>query len=75
MLSDLRESGAIEQDADVVIGLYRDGYYNRECERPNEAEAIVLKNRHGETGVIPLLWLPEYTTFAALDKRHDDDDY
>ena len=75
MLSDLRESGAIEQDADVVIGLYRDGYYNRECENPNEAEAIVLKNRHGETGRIPLMWLPEYTTFAPMDKRHDDDDY
>ncbi len=75
MLSDLRESGAIEQDADVVIGLYREGYYNKECENPNEAEAIVLKNRHGETGRIPLMWLPEYTTFAPLDRKHDENDY
>lgn len=71
MLSDLRESGAIEQDADVVIGLYREGYYNKECENPNEAEAIVLKNRHGETGTFPLLWIPEYTTFASMEKRRD----
>ncbi len=73
MLSDLRESGAIEQDADVVIGLYRDGYYNSECENPNEAEAIILKNRRGETGTLPLLWMPEYTTFAAMEKRHDEE--
>jgi replicative DNA helicase len=66
---DLRESGAIEQDADVVIGLYREGYYNKECENPNEAEAIILKNRHGETGTFPLLWIPEYTTFASMEKR------
>jgi replicative DNA helicase len=52
MLSDLRESGSIEQDADVVIGLYRDGYYNKECENPNLAEAIMLKNRKGQTGTI-----------------------
>jgi len=71
MLSDLRESGAIEQDADVVIGLYREGYYNKECENPNEAEAIILKNRHGETGTFPLLWIPEYTTFASMEKRRD----
>jgi len=64
MLSDLRESGAIEQDADIVIGLYRDGYYNTESPTPNEAEAIVLKNRHGEVGTVPLTWLPQYTTYA-----------
>ncbi|MEG1632849.1 MAG: replicative DNA helicase [Oscillospiraceae bacterium] len=75
MLSDLRESGAIEQDADVVIGLYRESTYNSECENPNEAEAIILKNRHGETGTIKLLWMPEYTTFAAMENRRDDDDY
>lgn len=74
MLSDLRESGAIEQDADIVIGLYRDGYYNRESETPNLAEAIVLKNRHGETGSIELLWMPEYTTYVNAEKRHEDSD-
>lgn len=72
MLSDLRESGAIEQDADVVIGLYREGYYDKEAENPNLAEAIVLKNRHGETGTVELLWIPEYTTFVAVDTSHED---
>ena len=71
-LSDLRESGAIEQDADVVIGLYREGYYNRESENPNLAEAIVLKNRKGATGVVELNWLPEYTSFSSLERRHED---
>ena len=71
MLSDLRESGAIEQDADVVIGLYREGYYNRECENPNAAEAIVLKNRKGETGTVNLLFLPEFTTYVSVDKKHE----
>ena len=74
MLSDLRESGAIEQDADVVIGLYRDGYYNKESENPNLAEAIILKNRKGQTGTVELLWLPEYTSFSMLEKRRDEDD-
>ena len=73
MLSDLRESGSIEQDADIVIGLYRDGYYNKESENPNLAEAIVLKNRHGETGTIEVMWLPEYTTFASAEKRYHDE--
>ena len=73
MLSDLRESGAIEQDADVVIGLYRDGYYNKESENPNLAEAIILKNRKGQTGTVELLWLPEYTSFTMLEKRRDDE--
>ena len=72
MLSDLRESGAIEQDADIVIALYRDGYYNKEAENPNLAEAIVLKNRHGETGTIEVMWLPEYTTFVSAEKRYED---
>ena len=75
MLSDLRESGSIEQDADIVIALYRDGYYNKEAENPNAAEAIVLKNRHGETRTVDLLWMPEYTTFVSAEKRHDDGDY
>ena len=73
MLSDLRESGAIEQDADVVIGLYRDGYYNNETENPNLAEAIVLKNRKGQTGTVELNWLPEYTSFTSVERRHDDE--
>ena len=72
LLSDLRESGAIEQDADVVIGLYRDGYYNKESETPNIAEAIVLKNRKGMTNTVELNWIPEYTTFSSLDRRHED---
>ncbi len=73
MLSDLRESGAIEQDADVVIGLYRDGYYNKECENPNLAEAIILKNRKGATGTVELAWLPEFTSFSSCEKRHEDE--
>jgi len=73
MLSDLRESGAIEQDADVVIGLYRDGYYNKECENPNLAEAIVLKNRKGSTGTVQLSWLPEFTTFGSVERRREDE--
>lgn len=75
MLSDLRESGAIEQDADVVIGLYREGYYNTECEEPNVSEAIVLKNRKGQTGTVKLAWLAEYTTFAAYEGNLNEDDY
>lgn len=73
LLSDLRESGAIEQDADIVIGLYREGYYNRECENPNAAEAIILKNRHGETGVIDLMWLPEYTAYVSVERNRSDE--
>lgn len=75
MLSDLRESGAIEQDADVVVGLYREGYYNAECEEPNVSEAIVLKNRKGQTGTVKLAWLAEYTTFAAYEGNLNEDDY
>ena len=72
VLSDLRESGAIEQDADVVIGLYREGYYNRECENPNDAEAIVLKNRKGQVGTVNLMWIPDYTSYVSVDRRHDE---
>ncbi len=75
VLSDLRESGAIEQDADIVIGLYREGYYDRECATPNEAEAIILKNRHGELKTVPLMWLPEYTSYVSAERHHDEDDY
>lgn len=75
MLSDLRESGAIEQDADVVIALYRDGYYNKECENPNLAEALVLKNRKGSTGTVQLNWMPEYTSFTSYEGNRDEDEY
>ena len=71
VLSDLRESGAIEQDADVVIGLYRESYYNKECENPTSAEAIVLKNRKGQTGTVDLMWLGDYTTYVSVDRRHE----
>jgi len=74
MLSDLRESGAIEQDADIVLFLYRDDYYNEDSEKHNIAECIVAKNRHGETGKVELRWMPEYTQFSTLDKRYADDD-
>jgi replicative DNA helicase len=74
LLSDLRESGAIEQDADVVIGLYRDDYYNEATDQPNIAELRVLKNRRGNTGVIKLLWLPEYTAYTSLEQRYSDED-
>ena len=73
-LSDLRESGAIEQDADIVMFLYRDDYYNEDSEKHNIAECIVAKNRHGETGKVELRWMPEYTQFSTLDKRYDDED-
>ena len=72
MLSDLRESGAIEQDADIVMFLYREGYYDEETEDHNLAECIIAKNRHGETGTVELQWLPEYTTFASIDRRHSE---
>ena len=74
MLSDLRESGAIEQDADIVLFLYRDDYYNEDSEKHNIAECIVAKNRHGETGKVELRWMPEYTTFSTLDNRYGDDE-
>lgn len=75
MLSDLRESGSIEQDADAVIGLYREGYYNQECEDPNAAEAIVLKNRHGRVGTVYLRWIPEFTSYVNDERRRDEDEY
>ena len=70
MLSDLRESGAIEQDADEVLFLYRDDYYNPDSEEKNVAECIVSKNRHGEIGTVKLQWLPQYTTFADREWKH-----
>ena len=72
ILSDLRESGSIEQDADEVLFLYRDDYYNPDTEEKNIAECIIAKNRHGETGTVKLQWLPQYTTFADREWRHND---
>ena len=74
MLSDLRDSGAIEQDADIVLFLYRESYYEDDTENPNVAECIVAKNRHGETGKVALRWAPEYVTFSTLEMRFDEDD-
>ena len=73
MLSDLRESGAIEQDADIVMFLYRDDYYKEDSEKRNIAECIVAKNRHGETGKVELRWMPEYSTFGTLENRYDEE--
>ncbi|MBP7187785.1 MAG: replicative DNA helicase [Ruminococcus sp.] len=67
MLSDLRESGSIEQDADIVLFLYREAYYNKESQRPNISECIVAKNRHGETGTVELVWDGQYTRFSNPD--------
>ena len=72
MLSDLRESGAIEQDADIVLFLYREGYYNKDTENPNLAECIVAKNRHGETRTVELQWLPDFTTFSDIEWQHSE---
>lgn len=68
MLSDLRESGAIEQDADVVMFIYRDDYYNQESEKRGIAEIIIAKQRNGPIGTVELLWLPDYTKFANLQR-------
>ncbi len=70
MLSDLRESGAIEQDADIVMFIYRDDYYNEESENKNTAEIIIAKNRHGATGSVYLQWIGQYTTFSSQDRIH-----
>ena len=70
ILSDLRESGAIEQDADSVMFLYRDEYYNENTEDKGLAECIVAKNRHGETGTIKMQWFGPYQTFADREWKH-----
>ncbi len=70
LLSDLRESGAIEQDADEVLFLYRDEYYNENTEDKGVAECIVSKNRHGEVGTVKLQWVGQYQTFADREWKH-----
>ena len=75
MLSDLRESGAIEQDADIVMFIHRESYYDDDTENPNIAECIIAKNRHGETGSVMLEWRPEYTVFRNLAYNYDEEDY
>ncbi len=76
MLSDLRESGAIEQDADVVMFIYREFYYTKEPEKENRAEIIIAKQRNGAIGKIDLAWLPELTRFANMEheNKHDNSD-
>ena len=71
MLSDLRESGAIEQDADMVMFLYRDDYYNKESEKKGIAEVIIAKQRNGPIGTIELAWIPKYTKFANLERKKE----
>lgn len=72
MLSDLRESGAIEQDADIVMFLYRDDYYNENSEEKNIAEVIIAKHRGGSTGTVKLAWLGDFTKFANLERRYNE---
>ena len=72
MLSDLRESGAIEQDADVVMFIYRDDYYNHDTDKKGVSEIIIAKQRNGPIGTIELAWLPEYTKFANLEHSRQD---
>ena len=67
MLSDLRDSGAIEQDADIVLFLYRDEYYNAQTEGVSTAEVLIAKNRHGSTGNVKLGWFGQYTKFTDLE--------
>lgn len=74
MLSDLRESGAIEQDADIVMFLYRDEYYNTDTDDKNIAECIIAKHRNGEVGKIKLWWEAQYTKFLNWDIQHDDEE-
>ena len=71
VLADLRESGSIEQDADIVMFLYREAYYDRDQEDQSEAECIIAKNRHGETGSINLRWDGQYTRFFSVDRTRE----
>jgi replicative DNA helicase len=73
LLSDLRESGQIEQDADLVMFIYRDEYYNRDSERPGEADVIIAKHRNGPVGDVVLTFLSRYPKFANLYREHSID--
>ena len=70
MLSDLRDSGSIEQDADIVLFLYRDSYYNKEAEDQRACKCIVAKNRHGETNDVNMIWDGQYTRFTDVEYVH-----
>jgi replicative DNA helicase len=72
MLSDLRDSGSIEQDADIVLFLYREGYYEEDVENKSIAQCIVAKNRHGSTGDVDIRWIGEYTRFESLELLRDE---
>ena len=69
MLSDLRESGAIEQDADIVMFIYRDDYYNKDSDRKGIADIIIAKQRGGSIGDVSLVWMEQYTKFANMEHR------
>ena len=75
VMSDLRESGSIEQDADVIMLLYRESYYDENPELKNIAEVNIAKQRNGPTGTIKLAWIPEYTKFNDLAQGFDAEDY
>jgi primary replicative DNA helicase (EC 3.6.1.-) len=69
MLSDLRESGAIEQDADIVMFIYRDDYYHEDTDKKNIGEIIIAKHRHGETGTVELVWMGEFQKFHNIARE------
>ncbi len=72
MMSDIRESGSIEQDADIVAFLYRDDYYDKESENKNIIEIIIAKQRNGPVGTVSLAFVKEYNKFVNLERRFDD---
>lgn len=72
MMSDIRESGSIEQDADIVAFLYRDDYYDKESENKNIIEIIIAKQRNGLVGTVSLAFVKEYNKFVNLERRFDD---
>lgn len=72
MLSDLRDSGSIEQDADIVLFLYREDYYEEDTENRTDAQCIIAKNRHGSTGEVELRWIGQYTRFEDVETYRDE---